>query len=149
MPRKTDLVAPSKSAPAGYSGTPLPKKLGVKPGTVVLLLGAPEGFEDMLGDLPDGAALVRRASGPCELVIWFPRSRDELESMVDEIGALATPGSLWIAWPKRASGVTTDLSEPVVRQAGLSCGLVDYKICAIDATYSGLKFTRRKVAGSR
>jgi hypothetical protein len=144
MPRKTtdaETIGP-KPAPAGYSGTPLPKKLGIKADSVVLVLGAPEDFEDLLGDLPEGASLVRRPGSGYDLTIWFPRSRDELESRIDEIGLLAGP--IWIAWPKKASGVTTDLSESIVREAGLASGLVDFKICAIDATYSGLKFTRRK-----
>ncbi len=134
--------APPKLAPAGYSGTPLPKKLGIKAGAVVLVLGAPGDFEDVLGDLPEGASLVRRPGPRCDLTIWFPRSRVELESNIGEIGFLA--GAIWIAWPKKASGVTTDLSESIVRETGLATGLVDFKVCAIDATYSGLKFTKRK-----
>jgi hypothetical protein len=142
MPRKPIDDHPAKPAPAGYSGTPLPKKLGIKDGSAVLLLGAPDDFEDLLGDVPEGASLVRRPGGRFDLTIWFPRSRDELESNVGEIGFLAS--AIWIAWPKKASGVTTDLSESIVRETGLASGLVDYKICAIDATYSGLKFTRRR-----
>jgi hypothetical protein len=147
MRRKSNEVAAPKPAPAGYSGTPLPKKLGIKAGSAVLLLGAPEDFEDVLGDLPEGASLVRRPGARCDLTIWFPRTRGELESTIDEIGLLAAPGAIWIAWPKKASGVTTDLSESIVRETGLASGLVDFKVCAIDATYSGLKFTKRRTKG--
>jgi hypothetical protein len=129
---------------AGYSGTPLPRKLGIREGTRVLLLGAPRGFERTVGELPQGARLCRAERAACDLTLWFPRSAADLKQRVRAIGARAGSGGLWIAWPKRASGVPTDLGEGVVRAAGLAAGLVDYKICAIDATWSGLKFARRK-----
>jgi hypothetical protein len=135
-------VVPS-SRLAGYSGTPLPKKLGVKPGYVVALAGAPEGIEATLGELPEGVTLRPRARGRCDLLLWFARSRAELLRRIERLGNL--PGdAIWIAWPKQASGVKTDLTQTDVRRAGLDAGLVDYKICSIDATWSGLKFTRRK-----
>ena len=132
------------SALSAYSGTPLPKKLGIKPGSVVALVGAPEGFEELLGEMPEGVTLRRRAQGRCDLIVWFAASRRELERRVARLGAVAGAGGLWIAWPKKASGVVTDLSERVVREAGLAAGLVDYKIAAIDETWSGLRFARRK-----
>ena len=128
---------------AGYSGTPLPKKLGIKPGFTVGLSGAPKDFEKTLGLLPVGVTLRRPARGRCDLLIWFPASRKDLERRVEKMGAAAGPGGIWIAWPKQASGVATDLTQTAVRGAGLDHGLVDYKICAIDATWSGLKFARR------
>ena len=128
---------------AGYSGTPLPKKLGIKPGFTVGLSGAPKDFEKTLGQLPQGVTLRRPARGRCDLLIWFPASRKDLKRRVEKMGAAAGPGGIWIAWPKQASGVETDLTQTAVRGAGLDHGLVDYKICAIDATWSGLKFARR------
>ncbi len=129
---------------AGYSGTPLPRKLGVKPGYAVALVGAPEGFECTLGELPADVTLRRRAQGRCDLIVWFVGARRDLERRTARYGAKAGAGGLWICWPKKASGVVSDLSEPVVREAGLARGLVDYKIASIDRTWSGLRFTRRK-----
>jgi hypothetical protein len=133
------------STMAGYSGTPLPKKLGIKEGSVVILAGAPARFEKSLKQLPDNVTFRRQARGRCELVIWFARSRAELERRVARMGKLAGKGGLWIAWPKKSSGAVTDLTQNVVRAAGLAAGLVDYKICSIDARWSGLRFARRKV----
>jgi hypothetical protein len=129
---------------AGYSGMPLPKKLGIKPRSVVALVGAPDDFERTLGELPEGVKLRRRARGRIDLTIWFPAGRSELARRVRRLGEIAGPGGLWIAWPKKASKVPTDLSDSVVREAGLANGLVDYKVCAVDAVYSGLRFARRR-----
>jgi CheY-like chemotaxis protein len=127
-----------------YSGVPLPKKLGIKPGSVVGLIGPPKGFAKTLGSLPEGAELHAGAPGRCDLLICFVRSHAVLEREISGIAARTDYASVWFAWPKRASGVATDLSEKVVRECGLAAGLVDYKICAIDATWSGLLFVRRK-----
>jgi CheY-like chemotaxis protein len=132
------------SAMAGYSGTPLPKKLGIKAGSVVILAGAPDGFETTLGELPDGVTLRRAARGRCDLAIWFVRSRRELERRVVRMGELAGKGGLWIAWPKQTSGIESDVTQHDVRAIGLASGLVDYRICAIDRDWSGLRFARRK-----
>ncbi|HEX5081785.1 MAG TPA: hypothetical protein VFY40_07060 [Blastocatellia bacterium] len=132
---------------AGYSGTPLPKKLGVKPNSIVGLVGAPKDFERTLGELPEGVKLKKRVDRDCELVIWFVRTRAELYDRIKEMADLtgdAGASGLWIAWPKRASGVASDMTETVARETGLASGLVDYKVCAIDATWSGLKFAKRK-----
>ena len=136
----------TSSSPAGYSGTPLPKKLGIKPGSVVALVSAPRGFRRTLGKLPAGARLRARADSRCTLTLWFTRSRPDLGRGIRKAVALAAQGSVWIIWPKQASGVATDLREQVVREAGLAAGLVDYKVCAVDATWSGLLFARRKSA---
>ena len=133
-----------ESGLAGYSGTPLPRKLGIKPGFAVALPGAPDDFETMLGELPEDVVFRRRAQGRCDLIVWFVGSRRELRQRVQRYGQRAGPGGLWICWPKKASGVKSDLSERVVRETGLANGLVDYKIAAIDQTWSGLRFTRRK-----
>ena len=129
---------------AGYSGTPLPRKLGIKPGYAVALVGAPEGFERTLGEMPPDVTLRRRAQGRCDLIVWFVGARRDLERRTARYGAKAGAGGLWICWPKKASGVVSDLSERVVREAGLARGLVDYKVAAIDQTWSGLRFARRK-----
>lgn len=127
----------------GYSGTPLPKKLGIKANFVVVLAGAPPGFRKVLGDLPGGVQFRERA-GRCDLTIWFTRSRRELEGRIKRMAAVAGHAPLWIAWPKKTSGLAADLTQQLVRETGLASGLVDYKICAIDATWSGLLFRRRR-----
>jgi hypothetical protein len=130
---------------AGYSGTPLPRKLGIKPGHRVALLGAPDGFEaDTLGELPDGVGVVRRAGGEADVIVSFHTSRAELERRLPALRAMMEPAAgLWIAWPKRASKVPTDMTEDVVREIALPTGLVDNKVCAIDATWSGLRLVIR------
>ena len=142
-----DPVVPD-SVFAAYAGTPMPQKLGIKANSVVALVGAPEGFEETLGELPEGAVVHRSTDQPPDmspdLAMWFATSREEVERRIEEMGALADKGSLWIAWPKKASGVKSNLSQNVVREIGLASGLVDYKVCAIDAIWSGLCFTQRK-----
>jgi hypothetical protein len=130
------------SALAGYSGTPLPRKLGIKPGAVVALVRAPDGFDEVLGELPEGARLRRGRVAGADLVVWFVRTRRDLERDLGRHAALEVP--VWMVWPKKASGLSADLSEQVVREAGLAAGLVDYKVCAVDATWSGLLFRRRR-----
>jgi hypothetical protein len=133
-----DPVVP---APAGYSGTPLPKKLGIKPRTTVLLVGAPRGWEPTLGELPDDVVIRRGAIAKADMILWFVNSTKELRAGARKAARVFT-GGLWIAWPKKASGVPTDLSEDVVRTTGIAAGLVDFKVCAIDATWSGHRFAR-------
>ena len=129
---------------AGYSGTPLPKKLGIKEGARIALVGAPAGFERTLGRLPDEVELRARARGPLDLIVFFTTSRRELERRFAKLAAALDPaGALWIAWPKRSSGVETDLTEDALRDVGLPAGLVDNKVCAIDETWSGLRFVIR------
>lgn len=148
----THPVVPA-STMAGYGGTPLPKKLGIKEGSVVGLVGAPDGFETTLGDLPRGAVIVRlsprgTAGGSLDprpdVTLWFTTRRADLESRIAGMCSLAEKGGLWIIWPKKASGVVSDVSQAVVRQTALGAGLVDFKVCAVDATWSGLRFTIRK-----
>jgi hypothetical protein len=130
---------------AGYSGTPLPRKLGIKPGHRVLLLGAPEGFAgNGLGELPDGVALRQRASGTADVIVAFHDRRAALAKRMPRLRELMDPAAgLWIAWPKRSSGVPTDLTEDVVRELALANRLVDNKVCAIDETWSGLRLVIR------
>jgi hypothetical protein len=137
-----------RPAAAGYSGTPLPQKLGIKPASLVWLKGAPADFERTLGALPEGARLVRRAPAKgADLILFFATSRAALaRELPATVRALGRDG-LGIAWPKKASGVATGLAEGFVRESGLALGIVDFKVCAIDATWSGLKVQKRKAAG--
>jgi hypothetical protein len=130
--------------PAGYSGTPLARKLGVKSGARLTLVHAPAGLDDALGELPGGISVSRRLRGSSDVIVAFYVRRAELERRLPELrNALEPDGGLWLAWPKRASGVDTDLGEGVVRKLGLAAGLVDNKVCAIDQTWSGLRFVYR------
>lgn len=132
---------------AGYLGTPLPKKLGIRAGALVALLGAPERFEDTLGTLPDGVRLSRSARGRPQLILLFTKSRADLVRRFPTAARiLADGGGLWIVWPKKASGVASDLGEKEVRAFGLAARFVDYKVCAVDQTWSGLLFARRKLS---
>jgi hypothetical protein len=138
---------------AGYSGKPLVQKLGLKPGMRVVLWNAPEGFEAELGPLPDGATLAAVGERPVECVLLFADRANALAGAFPRAAATLTDaGMLWAAWPKKASGVTTDLAEDRVRQVGLEAGLVDVKVCAVSDVWSGLKFVRRlkdRKAGGR
>ena len=118
---------------------------GEKPGSTVALAGAPRDFERTLGKLPEDVTLRRQVRGRYDRVLWFVNRLADLEGGVErKKSALADGGGLWIVWPKKTSGVTTDLTQSDIRRVGLASGLVDYKICAIDATWSGLLFARRK-----
>jgi hypothetical protein len=134
----------SAGAPAGYSGTPLVRKLGITPQARLGLIGAPAGFDEALGALPPGVVVRRRLRGSFDVLVAFATRRAELERRLPSWrAALDQAGGLWVAWPKRASGVPTDLTDGVVRELGLVGGLVDNKVCAIDATWSGLRFVYR------
>jgi hypothetical protein len=130
---------------AGYSRTPLAKKLTIREGKRVALVGAPDGFESLLGPLPEGVRLAHTARGTHDVVILFATTCTELaKRWPAATRALAEGGGIWIAWPKKTSGMAKDLGEKEVRAFGLARSFVDYKICAIDPTWSGLLFTRRK-----
>jgi CheY-like chemotaxis protein len=132
------------SALAGYSGTPLPKKLGIKADTVLALLGPPGDFVTRtLGPIPDGVEIRTDLRKAPDLIVWFARSLAEVERRIGPLSGKVGRGGIWIAWPKQSSGVASDLREPDVRRIGLANGLVDYKVCAIDGTWSGLKFALR------
>ena len=130
---------------AGYSGTPLVKKLGIKPGAGVLLVGAPAGFDGLL-DLPDDVKLSRRAGkSPYDVILFFTKSRAVFERELPKQRVRMAPAcGLWICWPKKASKVRTDMTEDVVREVALPTGLVDNKVCAIDDVWSGLRLVIRK-----
>ena len=128
------------------TGTPLVRKLGVKPGMRMAVLNAPEGFDVTLGgELPEDVAVARRLGGSKDVVLAFVTARRDLERRLGALrAAIAPDGMVWVAWPKRASGVATDVTEDVIRAVVLPTGLVDVKVCAIDATWSGLKLVIRK-----
>jgi hypothetical protein len=128
----------------GYSGTPLAKKLGIGEGARVAFLQAPGGFDDTVSPLPGGVEVGREAEPGVDVVVFFTRARRELERRIEELRAAIHPaGGLWVAWPKRSSGIESDMSEDVVREVALPLGLVDNKVCAIDETWSGLRLVVR------
>lgn len=129
----------------GYSGTPLPQKLGIKEGARVALLGPPEGFKKTLGKLPAGVVCVYGLEGdPFDVVALFVVEKEHLEIAFGATARHLKPnGGLWVAWPKKASGVPTDLTEDRVREIALAAGLVDNKVCAIDNVWSGLRCVYR------
>ncbi|MEM7287140.1 MAG: DUF3052 domain-containing protein [Actinomycetota bacterium] len=132
-------------APAGYSGTPLPKKLGIKDLHVVTLLDAPDGLREILTPLPDGVRFRTDLRAKPDVAVAFFTRRSAFERRIDALGRAVFPAAAaWIAWPKRSSGVETDMTEDVVRAVALPTGLVDVKVCAIDETWSGLKLMWRK-----
>jgi hypothetical protein len=166
------VTAVTPAQPAGYSGTPLPKKLGIKPGARVGLAGAPDGFGALLEPLPDGARVEASApaagaagavlpgtvlprtvlpgtmlpgTGPFDVIVFFTVEQAELAGRLSELRARMAPAAgLWIAWPKRASRVPTDMTEDVIREIALPTGLVDNKVCAIDQVWSGLRLVIRR-----
>lgn len=129
---------------AGYSATPLPKKLGIKEGHRVALVSAPDLVGELLGDMPPGVTLLRQARAPLDVILLFVTERRVLARRLPEMAErLNRSGGLWICWPKRASGVVTDVTEDVVRDTALALGLVDNKVCAVDETWSGLRIVYR------
>lgn len=131
---------------SGYSGTPLATKLGIKEGATLLVTGDPGYFDEIVAPLPPGVIMRRKVgSGGLDVIVWFVRDRVDLERRIDAMAKAIFPaGGLWIAWPKRASGVATDMTEDVVREVALPLGVVDNKVCAIDETWSGLRLVWRR-----
>ena len=129
---------------AGYSKRPLVQKLGIKSGSKIIILNAPPDYDQTLGPLPDGVTLAKTLDDPLDFIHFFTKSNIELESRFNDLKqALAYDGMLWISWPKKASKVETDLDENIIRDTGLAKGLVDVKVAAVDAVWSGLKFVYR------
>lgn len=123
----------------------MPKKLGIRPSHRLVLIDAPEGFNETLGELPDDIEMRRSARGSADVVVYFTTSRAAFRRRLPALGRAIFPdGGLWIAWPKRASKVPTNMTEDVVREVALPLGLVDNKVCAIDETWSGLRIVWRK-----
>jgi hypothetical protein len=137
----------SPPGPAGYSGTPLPRKLGIGEDDTVAVIGAPDGFADTLGELPEIAALhTDLADGArYDVIVAFVTQRAELEAELPRLRSVMAPAcGLWIAWPKKASRRPTDMTDQVIRDVALPTGLVDNKVCAIDETWSGLRLVIRR-----
>jgi hypothetical protein len=129
---------------AGYSGTPLAKKLGIKENFRIALINSPDQFEDALGALPPGVTLAATAKEPINLILFFAKSQADLKKNFARLAENLVPnGMLWVGWPKKTSGVPTDLTEGIVQKIGLAAGLVDTKVCAIDEIWSGLRFVIR------
>ena len=126
---------------AGYSGKPVVQKLGIQPGFCIFVAGAPAAYGDIVGELPDGASLVPRLKAPLDMVHVFATEASGLAvNLRSYRAAIKLNGIIWVSWPKKSSGVATDLTDVVVRDTALPLGLVDIKVCAIDDTWSGLKF---------
>ena len=126
---------------AGTSGKPITQKLGIKPGFCIFVGGAPKAYRDIVGDLPDGARLITRLKAPLDMAHLFATKAAGLADKLSACReAIASSGMIWVSWPKKSSGVITDLSDVVVRDVALPLGLVDIKVCAIDEVWSGLKF---------
>jgi CheY-like chemotaxis protein len=142
QPPAAPVVPASVFAP--YADRPIAAKLGIRPGAVLALVHPPPDFARTLGQVPGRATLVSRLGRDVSLAIWFVRTRRELEARVDAVAARAGDAPLWIAWPKKSAASASDLTQQDVRRAGLAAGLVDYKICSIDATWSALLFKRRR-----
>jgi hypothetical protein len=130
---------------AGYSGTPLVKKLGIKSGSEVLLVGAPDRYRHLLDPLPPAVRFVSRLSSSTDVIHFFSAQRTELEKALSAFRAKMNPAAaVWVSWPKKSSRVPTDITEDTVREVALPMGLVDVKVCAVDDIWSGLKLVIRK-----
>ena len=130
---------------AGYSGTPLAKKLGIKPGTRLLAVNAPADYAALLDPLPENVAFLRADADELDVVHLFTKTRPELIKLIDRyMTKIKQEGAIWVSWPKKASGIATEVTEDTVREVALPLGLVDIKVCAVDETWSGLKLVIRK-----
>jgi hypothetical protein len=135
----------STPTPVGYSGTPLVKKLGYKPGQRAYLDSPPADYRALLGPLPDGVEFVAKPTAPLDFVHLFTASAAELAKKLTKYRKLiAADGTVWVSWPKKAAKLPTDVTEDVIRDVALPLGFVDVKVCAVDATWSGLKLVIRK-----
>lgn len=141
-PPANPVVPVSDSGPR--SGKPLAQKLGVKPGSTLVLIDPPDGIESTLAPLPDGVRLRTGNRGARETTLWFVTARRDCERRFQAVAKAVGEGTLWMAWPKRSSGVETDLTEDAIRDVALPAGMVDTKVCAIDEIWSGLRLTRRR-----
>ena len=130
---------------AGYSETPLPQKLGIKPGLTIVIINAPTNYRRLLGKIPEGVTFSDRLKPDSSFIHVFTRKRSELANRLPVLRArIADIGTVWVSWPKRSAGVPTDVTEDVVRAVALPLGFVDVKVCAIDETWSGLKLMVRR-----
>jgi ABC-type Na+ transport system ATPase subunit NatA len=130
---------------AGYSGTPLPQKLGIKPGLMVVTINAPANYRRLLGQLPDHVNFSNRLTANSMFVHLFTSKRNELQRRLSILrNKLSDNGAVWVSWPKKSSGISTDVTEDVIREIALPLGFVDIKVCAVDETWSGLKLMIRR-----
>jgi hypothetical protein len=130
---------------AGYSGTPLARKLGIKPGMIVHPVGAPGDYAALLEPLPENVTLAKRAAAGLDVVHLFTNSRARLGALLEEYKSkIKQNGAIWVSWPKKASGIQSDITEDTVRDVALPLGLVDIKVCAVDDVWSALKLVIRK-----
>ena len=130
---------------AGYSGTPLPQKLGIKPGLTVVTINAPANYRRLLGKIPDGVTFSDRLKPGSNFVHLFTGRRSELQKKMSILRRkISDNGTVWVSWPKKSSGISTDVTEDVIREIALPLGFVDVKVCAVDETWSGLKLMIRR-----
>ena len=130
---------------AGYSGTPLPQKLGMKPGTIVVAINPPENYRKLLAPVPSGVNFASRPVGKTRFIHLFVKERRVLHQHLQSFRQkIADDGMIWVSWPKKSSGVQTDITEDTIRAVALPLGLVDTKVCAVDETWSGLKLVIRR-----
>jgi len=130
---------------AGYSGTPLARKLGIKPGTILFTVNAPGNYAALLNSLPENVSVVNKVVPELSVVHLFTKSRSELLELLTRYHCMIKQtGAIWVSWPKKASGIRSEVTEDTVREVALPLGLVDIKVCAVDDTWSGLKLVIRK-----
>jgi hypothetical protein len=130
---------------AGYSGTPLPQKLGIKPGLTVVAINAPANYRRLLGQIPDSITFSERLKSGSSFVHLFTSRRSEMQKKMSILrDKISDNGAIWVSWPKKSSGISTDVTEDVIREIALPLGFVDIKVCAVDETWSGLKLMIRR-----
>ena len=130
---------------AGYSGTPLPQKLGIKPGLMVVTVNAPANYRRLLGQIPDSVTFSERLKSGSSFVHLFTSRRSEIQKKMSILrDKISDNGAIWVSWPKKSSGISTDVTEDVIREIALPLGFVDIKVCAVDETWSGLKLMIRR-----
>jgi hypothetical protein len=141
----TNQPSPTKAPTAGYSGTPLAKKLGIKPGSQILVIDAPEGYLSLLDPLPSGVRFGKRLAESTEIVHIFTTRREELHEFLTTYRSKLKPtGVVWVSWPKKSAKVSTDITEDTIREVALPLDFVDVKVCAVNKVWSGLKLVIRK-----
>ncbi|PYL95866.1 MAG: DUF3052 domain-containing protein [Verrucomicrobia bacterium] len=130
---------------AGYSGTPLPQKLGIKPGLMVVTINPPANYRRLLGQIPDSVTFSERLKSGSSFVHLFTSRRSEIQKKMSILrDKISDNGAIWVSWPKKSSGISTDVTEDVIREIALPLGFVDIKVCAVDETWSGLKLMIRR-----
>ena len=130
---------------AGYSGMPLPQKLGIKPGLMVVTINAPANYRRLLGQIPDSVTFSERLKSGSSFVHLFTSRRSEMQKKMSILrDKISDNGAIWVSWPKKSSGISTDVTEDVIREIALPLGFVDIKVCAVDETWSGLKLMIRR-----